>query len=75
MFKRVKKYNSRNYDLTNSYDFEEFYNLIDTINDFDFATTRVIILYTADHTKANVHVETREKMFEIWLIKHQFELA
>ncbi len=74
-FKKVRQYNSRNYDLTNSYDFEEFYSLIDTINDFDFAVSRVLILYTANHEKANIHVETKEKMLEIWLIKHQFELA
>lgn len=70
--KKVKQYNSKNYDLSNTKDFEEFYDLVDIINDFDFAIDRSIIVYTADYQKANIHVETREKMLEIWLIKHQF---
>ena len=70
--KKIHQYNSKNYDLSNTIDFEEFYNLVDTINDFDFAIDRTIILYTEDYQKANIHVETSEKMMEIWLIKHQF---
>ena len=70
--KEIHQYNSKNYDLSNTIDFEEFYNLVDTINDFDFAINRTIILYTEDYQKANIHVETSEKMMEIWLIKHQF---
>ena len=70
--KKSHQYNSKNYDLSNTIDFEEFYNLVDTINDFDFAINRTIILYTEDYQKANIHVETSEKMMEIWLIKHQF---
>lgn len=70
--KKIHQYNSKNYDLSNTIDFEEFYNLVDTINDFDFAINRTIILYTEDYQKANIHVETSEKMMEIWLIKHQF---
>ena len=70
--KKIRQYNSRNYDLTNTKDFEEFYDLIDIINDFDFATSAVLIVYSADYQKANIHVETKEQMLEIWLIKHQF---
>ena len=73
--KKVKQYNSKNYDLSNTKDFEEFYDLVDIINDFDFAIDRSIIVYTTDYQKANIHVETREKMLEIWLIKHQFQEA
>ena len=70
--KKVRSYNSKNYDLSNTRDFEEFYSMVDTLNDFDFAVDRMIILYTSDYQKANLHVETKEKMLEIWLIKHQF---
>ena len=71
--KKIRQYNSRNYDLTDSKDFEEFYDLIDVINDFDFAIQKVLILYTMDgKQKANIHVETNQEMMEIWLVKHQF---
>lgn len=73
--KKVRSYNSKNYDLSNTNDFEEFYNLVDILNDFDFAIDRMIILYTGDYQKANLHVETKEKMLEIWLIKHLFQEA
>ena len=74
-FRKVRRYNSRNYDLTNTNDFMEFYNLIDTLKDFDFAVKRTVIAYTLDITKANIHVETNEKVMEIWLVKHQFQEA
>ena len=71
--KKIRQYNSRNYDLTDSKDFEEFYDLIDVINDFNFAIQKVLILYTMDgKQKANIHVETNQEMMEIWLVKHQF---
>ena len=73
--KKVRSYNSKNYDLSNTNDFEEFYGLVDTLNDFDFAITRMIILYTGDYQKANLHVETDQEMMEIWLVKHQFQEA
>lgn len=74
--KKIHKYNSRNYDLTNTKDFNEFYDLIDTINEFDFAIEEMIVLYTMDgKQKANLHVETKEEVIEIWLIKHQFQEA
>lgn len=74
-FKKVRQYNSRNYDLSKSDDFVEFYGLVDTIRDFDFATKKIILVYTSDHQKANIHVETKEKILEIWLIKHGFRKA
>ena len=73
--KKIHQYNRRNYDLSNTNDFQEFYDLIDVLNDFDFAVDYKAILYTEDYQKANIHVETSEKMMEIWLIKHQFEEA
>lgn len=75
-FEKVHKYNSRNYDLTNTKDFNEFYDLVDIINEFDFAIDNVMILYTMDgKQKANLHVETKEEMMEIWLTKKGFEEA
>lgn len=71
-FRKVRKYNSRNYDLGNTNDFEMFYHLIDVLNEFDFAIQNMNILYTADFGRANIHVETKERMLEIWLIKNQF---
>ena len=74
--KKIRQYNSRNYDLTDPKDFNEFYDLVDVIRDFDFAISKSLILYTMDgKQKANIHVETNQEMMEIWLIKHQFELA
>ena len=73
--KKVRQYNSRNYDLTNTNDFEEFYDLIDILNDFDFAISRKLLVYTEDLLKANIHVETKETVMEIWLTKHQFREA
>ena len=71
--KEVHQYNSRNYDLTETKDFNEFYDLIDVINEFDFAIDKVLILYTMDgKQKANLHVETKEEVIEIWLIRHGF---
>lgn len=70
--KKIHQYNSRNYDLCNTNDFEEFYGIIDTLNDFDFAIDRKVIVYTEDYQKANLHVETNQEMMEIWLVKHQF---
>ena len=73
--KKIHQYNSRNYDLENTNDFEEFYSLIDTLNDFDFAISDKKIVYGELFHWANIHVETSEKMLEIWLIKHQFQEA
>lgn len=70
--KKLRRYNSKIYNLSNTYDFEEFYGIIDTLNDFDFATKNMKILYTGDFKKASIHVETKEKMLEIWLVKHLF---
>lgn len=70
--KKIHKYNSRNYDLANTNDFEEFYSLIDTLNDFDFAISNKKIVYGELFTWANIHVETNQEMMEIWLVKHQF---
>ena len=70
--KKIRQYNSKKYDLTNANDFEEFYSLIDTLNDFDFAINTKMIVYTDDYQMANLHVTTDQKMMEIWLIKHQF---
>ena len=74
-FRKVRQYNSKNYDLTNVNDFKGFYDLIDTLRDFDFAVKRSVIVYTMDITKANIHVDTNEKVMEIWLTKHQFQEA
>ena len=72
----VHSYNSRNYDLTDTKDFNEFYDLVDIINEFDFAIDKVMILYTMDgKQKSNLHVETKEEVIEIWLRKHGFEEA
>lgn len=71
--KKICQYNSRNYDLTDPKDFNEFYDLVDVIRDFDFAISKSLILYTMDgKQKANIHVETNQEMMEIWLVKHQF---
>ena len=70
--KKIHQYNSKTYDLTNTNDFEQFYGIVDTLNDFDFAITRKFIVYTTDYQKANLHVETNQEMMEIWLVKHQF---
>lgn len=73
---KVHSYNSRNYDLTNTKDFNEFYDLIDVINEFDFAIEKMVVLYTMDgKQKANLHVETKEEVIEIWLRKKGFEEA
>ena len=73
---KVHQYNSRNYDLTETKDFDEFYDLVDIINEFDFAIEKVMILYTMDgKQKANLHVETKEEVVEIWLRKRGFEEA
>ncbi len=73
--KKVHQYNSRNYDLENTNDFEEFYSLIDTLNDFDFAISNKKIVYGELFARANIHVETKEEMMEIWLTKKGFEEA
>lgn len=70
--KKIHQYNSRNYDLENTNDFEEFYSLIDTLNDFDFAISDKKIVYGELFAWANIHVKTKEEMMEIWLVKHQF---
>ena len=73
---KVHKYNSRNYDLTETKDFNEFYDLIDVVNEFDFAIEKMMILYTMDgKQKANLHVETKDETIEIWLRKKGFEEA
>lgn len=73
---KVHAYNSRNYDLTDTKDFNEFYDLVDIINEFDFAIEKKMILYVMDgKQKANLHVETKEEVIEIWLRKHGFEEA
>ena len=73
---KVHSYNSRNYDLTETKDFNEFYDLVDIINEFDFAIEKMMILYTMDgKQKANLHIETKEEVIEIWLRKHGFEEA
>ena len=69
------QYNSRIYDLTNSKDFEVFYDIIDTLNDFDFALHNIRLVYNGDFTKATIHVETNQEMMEIWLAKRGFEEA
>lgn len=73
--KKVHQYNSKNYDLTNANDFMEFYDLIDTLKDFDFAVKKIVIDYMMDITKANIYVETSETIMEIWLRKKGFEEA
>ena len=73
--KKVHDYKSRNYDLENSKDFEEFYGIIDTLNDFDFALSHVQIVYGELFAWANVYVSTKEEMMEIWLRKKGFEEA
>ena len=73
--KKIHQYNSRNYDLENTNDFEEFYSIIDTLNEFDFALSSLKIVYGELFARANIHVETNQEMMEIWLIKHQFEEA
>lgn len=73
---KVHEYNSRNYDLTETHDFNEFYDLVDVINEFDFAIEKMVILYTMDgKQKANLHVETKDETIEIWLRKKGFEEA
>ena len=72
---KVHQYNSRNYDLENTNDFEEFYSLIDTLNEFDFAISNKKIVYGELFSWANIHVETKEEMMEIWLRKKGFEEA
>lgn len=73
---KVHEYNSRNYDLTETHDFNEFYDLVDIINEFDFAIEKMVILYTMDgKQKANLHVETKNETIEIWLRKKGFEEA
>ena len=73
---KVHEYNSRNYDLTETHDFNEFYDLVDIINEFDFAIEKMVILYTMDgKQKANLHVETKDETIEIWLRKKGFEEA
>ena len=75
-YNKVHVYNSRNYDLTDTKDFNEFYDLVDIINEFDFAIEKKMILYVMDgKQKANLHVETKEEVIEIWLRKHGFEEA
>ena len=74
-FGRVKQYNSGIFDLSEPHDFTRFYNLVDTINDFDFAVGNVIIAYTEDYSRATIHVETKDRIIETWLIKHGFERA
>lgn len=71
-FRKVRKYNSRIYDLSNTNDFETFYHLIDVLNEFDYAVENMNIVYTTDFGRSNIHVETKERMLEIWLIKNQF---
>lgn len=70
--KKVRQYNSREYDLEKTNDFEEFYSIIDILNDFDFAISNKKIVYGELFARANIHVETNQEMMEIWLIKHQF---
>lgn len=67
-----RQYNSRIYDLTNSKDFTQFYDIVDVLNDFDFAVHNVKLVYNGDYTRATIHVETKQEMMEIWLVKHQF---
>lgn len=67
-----RQYNSRIYDLTNSKDFTQFYDIVDVLNDFDFAVHNVKLVYNSDYTRATIHVETKQEMMEIWLVKHQF---
>lgn len=70
--KKVQTYKSKEYDLTNTKDFNEFYGMVDTINDFDFAIDQASIFYTNEYQNAQLVVDTSEKVMEIWLIKHQF---
>ena len=70
--KKISQYNSKTYDLENTNDFEEFYGIVDTLNDFDFAISSMKIEYGELFARANIHVETNQEMMGIWLIKHQF---
>lgn len=71
-FKKVRQYNSDNFDLSNTKDFSVFCNLVDTINDFDFAVEKMLIVYNGDCSKATLHVETKNETIEVWLIKNGF---
>lgn len=73
--RKNRQYNSRIYDLTNTKDFAQFCVIVDTLNDFDFAVHNVEIVYNGDYTRSTIHVETKQEMMEIWLVKHQFEEA
>lgn len=70
--RKNRQYNSRVYDLTNTKDFTQFYDTVDTLNDFDFALSNLKLVYIGDYQKATIHVETKQEMMEIWLVKHQF---
>lgn len=62
--------------MTDTKDFNEFYDLIDIINEFDFAIEKMLVLYVMDgKQKANLHVETKDETIEIWLRKKGFEEA
>ena len=69
----LRKYNSRIYECENTKDFIEFNRLVDTINDFDFAIGDSRIVYNSDYSRATIHVETKDKVIETWLIKHGFK--
>ena len=75
LFKKVRQYNSRNFDLTDSMDIEEFGYILRTIKSFDFVGVEITTLYTAT-AKANIHVDLPSNTtLETWLIRMGFEEA
>ena len=77
-FRRVKQFNSRNYDLTLVKDKDEYDFLIDVLYSFIYSKNIVDAVYsikTEDGAKVNIHVETNNKTLIKWLLKFGFEKA
>ena len=75
-FRKVRVYNSRNFNLDNFADHMEYEWILHTLRSFDFALKKIVTVTTEDNSKGNIHVELKSNMtLETWLVKHGFEEA
>jgi len=75
LFKKVRQYNSRSFDLSKVEDVEEFGYILRTLKTFDFTGIEVLKLYSTT-AKANIHIDVPSNMtLETWLVRMGFEEA
>ena len=73
--RRIQKWNSRIFDLSDPEDLMKYRELQRTLRDFDFTWLRLCDIYSLKNL-AYIQVELKPNdTMEIWLLKHGFEKA